>query len=255
MNTDFRVSIGLFRHPKYLRLRRELGDCGACSLFELWGFAAQSRPGGKLSEMGIADIALAAGWSGDPQRFIDALVELRWLDLRRRTYYLHGWHEHQQYVIHSRNRSRVASHAAKARWRAATQNRLENVGEIGCSEHAQSIAESNAPSPSPAPNPKNNTSLADARFAEFWELYRLHKAKVSALKAWRKLNPDATLIATILADLKTRSWPADLEHAPYPASYLNGRRWEDERTATNGAKPAPPAATAEDYERYLEKAE
>jgi hypothetical protein len=122
--------------------------------------------------------------------------------------------------------------------------------------NANLTATSQASSSSSSSSKKEkDTSLADARFGEFWELYRLHKAKVAAQKAWRKLNPDSTLIATILADLKTRFWPADLEKAPYPATYLNGRRWEDERTATNGAKPAPPAATAEDYERYLEKAE
>ena len=63
--------------------------------------------------MTIADIALAAGWSGDPQPFIDALVDLRWLDVRRQTYSLHGWHEHQQYVVHARDRSRVAKSRCK----------------------------------------------------------------------------------------------------------------------------------------------
>jgi hypothetical protein len=231
VNTDFRISTSLFHHPKLLRLRKELGDEGALCLIQLWGFAATSRPGGKLAAMSTADIALAAGWSGDSQRFIDVLVELRWLDLRRKSYCLHGWHEHQQYVIHSRNRSRVASHAAKARWKAVTQKRLEHAGEIGCSEHARSIAESNAPSPAPAPapNPKNTVALAPG-FDEFWAAYPETKkvGKVAAEKAWRKLKPDAALIATIIADVKKRAWHPDPQFIPHASTYLNGRRWEDE---------------------------
>ena len=238
MNTDFRISVSLFHHPKWLRLRKELGAEGALCLIQLWGFAATSRPGGNLAAMSIADIALAAGWNDDSQRFIDALVDLRWLDVRRQTYYLHGWHEHQQYVIHSRNRSRVASHAAKARWRAVTQKRLGDTNGNGCSEHAQSIAGSNAPSPAPAPapNPKKDRSLADARFTEFWNLYPRKSAKSAALKAWCRLKGDDALITTIIADVKKRTWPADKDYVPYPSSYLNGRRWEDE-ASINGATP------------------
>ena len=170
-----------------------------------------------------------------------------------RLYHLHGWHEHQQYVIHSRIRSRVASHAAKVRWRAVTQKRLADTNGTGCSEHAQGIAGSNAPSPSPAPapNPKKDSLLADARFAEFWNLYPRKEAKERALKAWRKLKADVALIATILADVKTRAWPADSQFVPYASTYLNGRRWEDEAVSNNGAAPS---RTAEDYERYLEEA-
>jgi hypothetical protein len=237
MNTDFRISTSLFQHPKLLRLRQELGAEGALCLIQLWGFAAMNRPGGRLAAMSTTDIALAAGWNGDSQRLIDVLVELRWLDVRRHTYYLHGWYEHQQCVIHSRNRSRVASHAAKARWRSITQKRLEDAGEVGCSEHARSIAGSNAPSPAPSPNPKKNTSLANARFAEFWDSYPRKSAKSAALKAWRKLKGDGDLVDTILADVKTRTWSTEglrsvSEHLPQRPAL--GGRGEQQR----GGRPA-----------------
>jgi hypothetical protein len=239
VNTDFRISTSLFHHPKLLRLRKELGPEGALCLIQLWGFAATNRPGGKLGAMSTADIALAAGWSGDPQPFIDVLVELRWLDLRRHAYYLHGWHEHQQYVIHSRNRSRVASHAAKARWRGVTQKRLEDAGEVRCLEHARSIAESNAPSPAPAPapNPKRkDTSLADARFGEFWAVYPKKVDKQEALDAWRRIDP--TSFDSIIADAGDR-WASygkdDKQFIPGPAKYLRKRKWTDEVIPRNGS--------------------
>jgi hypothetical protein len=76
---------------------------------------------------------------------------------------------------------------------------------------------------------KDTTRSADNDgFAEFWTAYPKKVGKVVAGKAWRKLKPDTSLIAMILADLKTRAWPADRQFVPYASTYLNGRRWEDE---------------------------
>lgn len=76
-------------------------------------------------------------------------------------------------------------------------------------------------------------------FDEFWSAYPKKKAKEDAKKAWLKLKPDETLgktiIAAVLESSKTTDWKKEKgKYIPYPATYLNGKRWEDERNDDNG---------------------
>ena len=69
-------------------------------------------------------------------------------------------------------------------------------------------------------------------FADFWALYPRKQSKPAALKAWLALDPDDGLAIHILKDITDRCmhlWdnPKD-PYIPYPSSYLNQRRWEDE---------------------------
>lgn len=73
----------------------------------------------------------------------------------------------------------------------------------------------------------------DERFTQFWQAYPRKTAKLDALKAWRKLEPDAYLLDEILAaverDKQSEQWKQDNgQFIPYPATWINQRRWEDE---------------------------
>lgn len=93
---------------------------------------------------------------------------------------------------------------------------------------------------------KKTQSLALDGFKEFYAAYPRRTARVDAERAWAKLRPDAALQAKIHAALAWQrdceQWREGLKHIPYPASWLNGRRWEDEPpVATNGAaRDLPP---------------
>ena len=70
-------------------------------------------------------------------------------------------------------------------------------------------------------------------FKKFWEVYPRKVAKPSAEKAWKKLNPNEELLATILSAVEVHSkspaWKKDdKQFIPHPATWLNQRRWEDE---------------------------
>ena len=70
-------------------------------------------------------------------------------------------------------------------------------------------------------------------FEAFWSAYPKKKAKVTARKVWAKLKPDATLCAILLAALERQkqceSWQRDNgRYIPYPTTWLNQCRWEDE---------------------------
>jgi hypothetical protein len=65
-------------------------------------------------------------------------------------------------------------------------------------------------------------------FDEFYAAYRRKDAKQDAVKAWKHLAPDESLRTTILAALAKWQWNPDRTKIPLPASWLRGRRWEDE---------------------------
>lgn len=70
-----------------------------------------------------------------------------------------------------------------------------------------------------------------AGFDDFWNCYPKKKAKADALKAWKK-NKCHAMAEEIIFDVCDRSehdpsW-ADKQYVPNGATYLNGKRWEDE---------------------------
>lgn len=76
-------------------------------------------------------------------------------------------------------------------------------------------------------------------FDAFWKAYPKKKAKEAARKAWVKLKPDESLgkeiIQAVMKSAKTKDWLKDNgKYIPYPATYLNGKRWEDEGNESNG---------------------
>lgn len=78
-----------------------------------------------------------------------------------------------------------------------------------------------------------NEQTLEEKFAVFWAAYPKHKGKQDAVKAFNKLNPTEALLKDILkaveAQKSTRTWQKDNgEFIPYPATWLRGRRWEDE---------------------------
>ncbi len=84
----------------------------------------------------------------------------------------------------------------------------------------------------PPISPKGELSLKNNTFDEFWEIYPNKSAKVSALKAWNKLNPSESLVNIIMSALKTQcnsyQWKKEEgRFIPHASTWLNDRRWED----------------------------
>ena len=69
----------------------------------------------------------------------------------------------------------------------------------------------------------------DRRFLEFWNRYPKKKARASAIKAWVKLKPAEQFAAIdgVRKYMLSGEW-SNPQFIPYPATFLNGRRWEDE---------------------------
>ncbi len=86
---------------------------------------------------------------------------------------------------------------------------------------------------SPHIPPKGDVGVISDGFERFWAAYPRKKAKSNALKAFQKLEPDSALLGRILRALEvqkaSQDWQRDAgRYIPYPATWLNGMRWEDE---------------------------
>ena len=84
-----------------------------------------------------------------------------------------------------------------------------------------------------------NQSKTLPGFETFYEAYPKKKGRANALKAWKKLCPDEKTLCEMLRALewqkKSDDWKRDGgQYIPYPASWLNGRRWEDEPDKPKG---------------------
>jgi hypothetical protein len=66
----------------------------------------------------------------------------------------------------------------------------------------------------------------NAHFEEFWSLYPRKAGKPKAESSFRSLTKKDQQAA--IAKLPSYSFSDDKQYIPYPATWLNQRRWEDE---------------------------
>lgn len=127
--------------------------------------------------------------------------------------------------------------AAQARW--AKQNDASECKEM----HVHTTASSAEVCIASASENKNKNKNKDINkiikppipplFADFWKAYPKHQDKQNALKAFKKLNPDQALVGQMIKAInawkQSEQWTKDGgQYIPHPATWLNGRRWEDE---------------------------
>lgn len=83
----------------------------------------------------------------------------------------------------------------------------------------------------PPHTPQRGDEAAEL-WEKFWAAYPRKQAKEAAKKAWDKLKPTKENLAIMLSALskqkRSSQWTRDNgQYIPYPATWLNGRRWED----------------------------
>ena len=159
MAKDIRLKVDFMDHPKTVRLRRELGSEAVECLIRLWGFAADNRPKGELTDMDVDDIEIAAKWTGEQGKFVEVLLQKKskFLMLKNKHYVLHDWKEHQGFLYYADERSKKAKKAAGYRWKKGDAKRMLGACETDAKRMppAQKIDAPNPfPSPTPSPTPK-----------------------------------------------------------------------------------------------------
>ena len=119
---------GLRGDPKTRRATKALGESIAHTvgyLHCLWWWALEYAPDGDLEDFEAEDIADAAGWAGDPQTFVDALVNAGTKDkpgfLARDTggrLIIHDWEDNQGDQFRARIQAAAKKRAQRAQKRA-----------------------------------------------------------------------------------------------------------------------------------------
>lgn len=113
--------------------------------------------------------------------------------------------------------------------------------EINCNQLQSNVpviqSESN---PNPESNPNMRKSAGEG-FDEFWAAYPKKRSKPAAEKAFLKIKPTSEQLKVMLEALarlkNSEEWSkANGQYIPYPASWLNQRRWEDEDESNSATR-------------------
>lgn len=88
--------------------------------------------------------------------------------------------------------------------------------------------------------------LIEERFSAFWKAYPRKSGKGGARKSWNRIAPTQELFEKIMAALEAakscEQWRKDNgQYIPYPATWLNQERWDDDYGTPSTAKNSPPA--------------
>jgi hypothetical protein len=100
------------------------------------------------------------------------------------------------------------------------------------------------------PGPLRGHPLDERRILEPWALdafeqfmaeYPRPEARKRALDVWRELNPTPELVGVIMADVRRRvaaGWGTEPQFVPFPAKYLDERRWQERPSVLPRIGPA-----------------
>jgi hypothetical protein len=133
-----------------------------------------------------------------------------------------NWHEYQsgeQQIDQQMNNERTASEQQVNTPEEVIPGGITQEGKKGEEKSLKALAEKSA--------------YVAATFDRFWKLYPRKTAKESARKAWAKIKITDDMFNMIAAGLAKQAacqdWKKDGgAFIPHPATWLNGKRWEDE---------------------------
>jgi hypothetical protein len=211
----------LEKHPKVIDLMCAMGwslneTIGA--LHRFWWWCVDYAEDGDLRKHNDARIAIAVGLNVDSgKHFVESMVQSCWID-RDPYFRVHDWWQYIGLFLQIKYKHNPSSwKKIRSKYKNGSNNRSHNS--------TPNLTIPNLTKPTP-PTPSRG-------FEEFWVSYPKKLAKQAALKAWVKLAPDEALAGRVLAALeKQRANPDWLKDngqwVPLPASWINGRRWEDE---------------------------
>lgn len=210
-------------HPKVIDLMCSMGwglneTIGA--LHRFWWWCVDYAEDGDLRKHNDARIALAVGLNVDAgKHFVDSMVQSCWID-REPYFRVHDWWDYVGLFLQIKYKHNpIKWNRIRKKYKNGSNNRSKNS--------IPNLTKPNLTKPNTPPiSPSGG-------FEEFWVSYPKKIAKQNALKAWFKLSPDVVLAGNILAALERHktnpSWLKDNgQWIPLPASWINGRRWEDE---------------------------
>ena len=228
----------LATHPKLFKLATLTGyDSDKCiaKLHRLWWWALDYAEDGDLSRFQpeAVGFGMQISDSDEAKMVFQALVESGFIDAR--TLYIHDWLEYAGKYLkskyHTSNPMKYEKILRKHTGRP--KGRPEGVPK-GKAQKGSAVPEGSPPTYQPnQPNLPDLPKDSQTSFEVFWRVYPKKKSKGQAERAWKKINPDEQLLAKILSSIEraktSQDWLREKgRYIPYPATWLQGRGWEDE---------------------------
>lgn len=119
----------LWTHRKTFILAAILGIdelYAAAHMSKLWTWALDNAQNGDLTGLPNKVIAFGAGWTGDENAFVDALVNAGWIDQEGGTVCLHDWYDYAGRLIEKKEANKErAKRSRNVRATYAQQSRNE----------------------------------------------------------------------------------------------------------------------------------
>jgi hypothetical protein len=156
----------LGRHPKMKKLARLLSISwpeAVGYLHYLWWWALDYAQDGDLSKYEYGDIADAVLWQGDPEIFVNALIESGFLDKTEDGgLIIHDWFDYAGRLIEKRvaNRERMRRARAKTKEECSPNVQNTNNARAGATEQNSTVPNSTVPNHTePDTTPPDNEPL------------------------------------------------------------------------------------------------
>lgn len=239
MNTDIRISVSFKGNRKRKKLQMLIGPGATGYLIDLWITVAMERPDGDLSGLDDTDIAIMAGWEGDPLTFLTALNDVKFITGTSGNYRIHDWCEHNGYASSASERSDKSRFSRMAKTHPSLYFDLKNQGftSISSSDYRRLTTVerplTNRLSPSPLPSPSIKDLKAAAAIDVVEDVDRQTENQPEAtmpISECRKLYRDTfgTInenqpIITVLQDICGR-YPPDRINEAFHAAAINGAK-------------------------------
>lgn len=180
---------------------------------------------------------------GEAKKILEELENLRLISNANSIFFVHDWDEHQKNsddiavrVQRHREKSNVTGNVTETE--NVTETSLNNKDKERRGEEKEEKRREEKNPPTPRQRGKDESdSLFDTLF---WPRYPNKESKQAARVAWKKINPDEDLVNTILKAIDLQTQVKEIKilsgafcpEWPHPATWLNGRRWEDEVNTT-----------------------
>lgn len=213
-------------------------ECAYRRLLDAYYIRERALPGD------LRECCKLARATSKPERDAVAYVLREFFELRE-----DGHHQGRadKEIARFQDKQRKAKASADARWSQSERN--ANASPNAMRTHSERNADGmhRAPVPRlqtpdtnnpPTPRKRGEGTVHDfpPGFEALWSLYPRKVAKAAAAKAFARLKPDealqARIVAAVQAQAQSPEWRKDGgAFVPHLATWLNGRRWEDDTSA------------------------
>lgn len=239
----------VWTHRKTLMLGHALGlppAYAAAHMMQLWCWALDNAQDGDLSGLPAPVIAAGAGWTGDPDQFVEAAVSVGFLDRDGETLRIHDWEDYAGKLIERRTQHRERMRQIRAKTLAArdanvnsTQADRAELPNRTVPNHTQPEIEDRETAPPDAVDepddakPARKAAEYTSDFEEFWSAYPRKVGKKAAFDKWRaRLKEGVTpgeliMAARHYAEICAQDGREE-RYIMHPETFLGPReRWKD----------------------------